>query len=232
MIFNTPAHPLKLTGTVFKAIDPLTGERDSYISLAIRTASPLNDRQNLLHAVLGIADELVELGSLIRYEQPVEGAVSAFEKFNLALIKELGDITWFTALFADWVQKVSLDVDANTLFTQMVETSTNNFLATKEVSQGDTSDDLISDIYQEGVYGTVGRCISLTKKEYAYGKPMSLDAAQRLFEEALTIVMTVTGEKNIPFLDVLDRNIEKLSARYKKATFTQEEAINRDETKE
>lgn len=66
---------------------------DTYQALALRTAKPLDDRDNLVHAALGLTGEAGEFADCIKkhlvYGQPLNHANA---------MEELGDIMWFVAL--------------------------------------------------------------------------------------------------------------------------------------
>lgn len=79
-----------------------------------------------------------------------------------------------------------------------------------------------------GLSGEAGEVIDTVKKHFAYGKELDRD---HVIEEIGDVVWYLNGL--IHFLDssweqVLERNIAKLSARYKGEGFTAENAISRD----
>lgn len=221
-----PAKSVKYNSPLL-AVDPRTSNQESYVKLACRTAAPLVDRQNLLHAVLGIADELIEISELLA-DQDFEEEPS--EEFILSLTKELGDVTWFTALFADWYGS-TVALPGDTVFMQLVEASDNKAL-TEQHDNPTAQLFVVDSMVRHSVYKVSAKCVSLTKKEYAYGKPIDNTIAFALFVEALYVVHMLASSFNIPFNTILNRNIEKLDARYKGQAFSQENAINRDESKE
>ena len=92
---------------MFLAFDPITNAKHSYVDLCVRTASPLNGRDNLIHAVLGLADEMLEI-----YHQDAAN-IDGF-------IKELGDAFWFTALYCAWEAKET-DASADDIFARLLD---------------------------------------------------------------------------------------------------------------
>lgn len=206
----------------FFAFDPISNEKKPYVNLCIRTAAPLVGRANLLHAMLGIADELVEIFDFFHQD---EGVNLDDEETRTKLIKELGDVTWFTALYSCWAESNVFGESedcGNTFFVELY----------KQAEAMDYFHPLpVEAALLDGIK-TVGGAVSWVKKEYAYNKAVPEDVAQNLFIAALHVVVTMCEEFDISIQTVLDRNIEKLSARYKQAVFTKEEAVNRDETKE
>lgn len=186
--------------TVYTAFDPINNTNDSYVKLCVRTASPLEARANLIHAVLGIADETLEI-QLVDVFSPT---------YREDMIKELGDAMWFTALYCFWEAEAT-DARADELFTNLVQNS---------------------NITGVSCIAIASKAVSLAKKEFAYGKPMEFADRYNLFSRAVSVVLTHCNNLGISIQEVLDRNIAKLSARYKGATFCQNSAINRDESKE
>lgn len=68
-------------------------EFQAYRALAMRTAKPMEPRDDLLHAALGLCGEAGEFADCIKkhwaYEQPLNRANA---------IEELGDLMWYLAL--------------------------------------------------------------------------------------------------------------------------------------
>lgn len=201
--------------TIPLIFDPISQTEQGYVALSVRTAAPLIERENLLHAVLGIADELLEI---YEFFNTVKQLDLNDEETRTKLIKELGDVTWFTALYADWVFDKDWEDSAEVIFDALWKKACQE--------QGD----FMSAITQCALHART--CVGLTKKEYAYKKPIADLAAQDLFVKALSLVNVICLGTGIEIKDVLTRNIAKLAERYKQATFTQAEAINRDEAKE
>lgn len=196
--------------------DPISNTSAPYVDLSIRTAAPLEGRENLLHAVLGIADELLELFEFFNTQALDMNDAAVREN----LIKELGDVTWFTALYASWVIQT--------------EGAPAEFAQAKFQSLWDKCDPLtltfFTAITKSALHARV--CVGLVKKEYAYKKPIPAEVTDDLFVQALNVVNVFCLTLGISIEDVLTRNIAKLSERYKAATFTQQEAVERDESKE
>lgn len=206
----------------FFAFDPISNEKKPYVNLCVRTAAPLVGRANLLHALLGIADELVEIFDFFHQD---EGIDLDNEETRTKLVKELGDVTWFTALYAYWAE--------SEVFGESNGSGESFFadLYAQATSMGYFHPLPVEAALLDGIK-TVGGAVSWVKKEYAYNKAVPDDVAKTLFITALHVVSTMCQEFDIDIQTVLDRNIEKLSARYKQAVFTKDEAVNRDETKE
>ena len=203
--------------------DPATSTHQPYVALAIRTAAPLVGRANLLHALLGIADELSEIYDFLHND---EGVDLTKEDTVTALVKELGDVTWFCALFADYLAAVGTG-DRDQVFASMWSDAENYTPPSPYHFVADDPFALTLAIR------TVGKAVGKVKGEYAYGKEIDFDFARTLFVQAMLVVQVVLRElPTVTIDDVLVRNVAKLAARYKGATFTQAEAVNRDETKE
>lgn len=79
-----------------------------------------------------------------------------------------------------------------------------------------------------GIAGEAGEVIDITKKVYAYGKPL---LENNLIEEAgdliwyLNLLFACLG---VTWEEVFDLNIKKLEARYPDLRFNADHAINRD----
>lgn len=203
--------------------DPATSSNQPYVALAVRTAAPLVGRANLLHALLGIADELSEIYDFMHNDKGVD---LTKEETITALVKELGDVTWFCALFADYLAAIG-DGDRDQVFGCLWDDAVNYVLPSPTYFVTDDPFALTLAIR------TAGKAVSKVKGEYAYGKEIDFDFARTLFVQAMLVVRVVLCElPTVSIDDVLTRNVAKLAARYKGATFTQAEAVNRDETKE
>ena len=90
----------------------------------------------------------------------------------------------------------------------------------------------------DGFHGAIGICteggelLDAYKKNLFYGKP--LDKANLLEEcgDVLWYLNAVLKSQGFTFEQAMEVNVKKLQARYKKGTFTEEDAINRDLNKE
>lgn len=195
--------------------DPVNGNKAEYVGLCVRTAAPLVERENLLHAVLGIADELLEIFEFFNSTPRLD---MNDEETRTKLIKELGDVTWFTALYAQWSFDKDWEDSAQVVFDRLWEEGTKVEM------------DFFGATTACALHART--CVGLTKKEYAYKKPIGDFDAEQLFVKALGLVNIICLSVGVEIEEVLTRNIAKLAERYKAATFTQAEAINRDEAKE
>jgi NTP pyrophosphatase (non-canonical NTP hydrolase) len=74
----------------------MNNEFTTYQTLALRTAKPMNVKELLLHAALGLTGEAGEFADCIKkhwaYEQPLD---------TQNAIEELGDLLWYVALACD-----------------------------------------------------------------------------------------------------------------------------------
>lgn len=79
-----------------------------------------------------------------------------------------------------------------------------------------------------GIAGEAGEVLDLVKKNFAYGKELDRD---KLVEELGDLIWYINGMihfSGTSWAEVFQRNIAKLSARYKGGGFSAENAINRD----
>lgn len=177
---------------VFLAFDPLTSERKSYIELAVRTAAPLSGRTNLLHSMLGVSGELLEL-----YQ-----ALGAEHLERNAIVKEAGDVLWYYALFYDCYSAPSDDI--------FVDDWRNAV---------DTALDMKAPVDYMAMVTCSDKLIALIKKEMCYGTFAALTDVHELYRTALSLLAHLFKAHNIELVEVLDANIEKLSKRYVQGTF-------------
>lgn len=74
---------------------------DEYQTLALRTASPKDKKDELFHLLLGLAGETGEIAE--KAKKIIRDHGSDFTKLDLDdLKKELGDILWYVAVLADY----------------------------------------------------------------------------------------------------------------------------------
>jgi NTP pyrophosphatase (non-canonical NTP hydrolase) len=83
----------------------MNNEFDTYQQLAMRTAKPMSDGDNLIHAALGLTGEAGEFADCIK-KHFVYGR--ELDRENAA--EELGDILWFVALACDTLGLSMADV--------------------------------------------------------------------------------------------------------------------------
>jgi len=83
-----------------------------------------------------------------------------------------------------------------------------------------------------GIGGEAGEVLDLVKKNFAYGKALDEDL---IVEEVGDLIWYINGLLHFTgrsWEQVLERNVAKLSARYKGGGFDAENAINRDKEAE
>lgn len=80
---------------------------DDYQRGALRTAAPRDKKNELLHLVLGLVGESGEIAE--KFKKWVRDAESDESRIDTADIgKELGDVMWYVAVLADYLD-LSLD---------------------------------------------------------------------------------------------------------------------------
>ncbi|WP_203569177.1 nucleoside triphosphate pyrophosphohydrolase family protein [Aestuariimicrobium ganziense] len=80
---------------------------DEYQRLALRTASPRTAPHELLHLVLGLVGETGEVAE--KFKKWVRDDASDESRIDRAdLTKELGDVLWYAAVLADYLD-ISFD---------------------------------------------------------------------------------------------------------------------------
>lgn len=188
--------------------DPLATveKNDLYVALAFRTAAQFdNPRMHLLHALQGMANELLEIQEGLEQEEDDD-----------YFVKEVGDFVWFLSLYCMYVAKFNA-VDADALLRHTFSRA--------------PAEDKAS---YYGLVTLANKFISMVKKEIFYGKEQTADAIDHAILNSITevfqVLMEVTGTADI--WDIMGKNIAKLSARYPKGHFEQTSAITRDEAAE
>ncbi len=74
---------------------------NEYQTLALRTASPKDKKNELFHLLLGLCGEAGEIAE--KSKKIIRDHDSDFSKFDAAdLTKELGDVLWHVAVIADY----------------------------------------------------------------------------------------------------------------------------------
>lgn len=82
-------------------------ELDEYQQGALRTAAPRDKRNELLHLVLGLVGESGEIAEKFKkWVRDLDSDESLIDRSDLA--KELGDVLWYIAVLADYLD-LSLD---------------------------------------------------------------------------------------------------------------------------
>ncbi len=85
---------------------------DEYQRGALRTAAPRDKRNELLHLVLGLVGESGEIAEKFKkWVRDLDSDESRIDRADIA--KELGDVLWYVAVLADYLD-VSLDEIAAT----------------------------------------------------------------------------------------------------------------------
>jgi NTP pyrophosphatase (non-canonical NTP hydrolase) len=87
-------------------------ELDAYQRGALRTAAPRDKKNELLHLVLGLVGESGEVAEKFKkWVRDDESDESRIDRADIA--KELGDVLWYAAVLADYLD-LSLDEIAAT----------------------------------------------------------------------------------------------------------------------
>jgi NTP pyrophosphatase (non-canonical NTP hydrolase) len=85
---------------------------DEYQRGALRTAAPRGKRNELLHLVLGLVGESGEIAEKFKkWVRDLDSEESRIDRADIA--KELGDVLWYVAVLADYLD-LSLDDIATT----------------------------------------------------------------------------------------------------------------------
>jgi len=80
---------------------------DEYQCGALRTAAPRDKRNELLHLVLGLVGESGEIAEKFKkWVRDLDSDESLIDRADIA--KELGDVLWYVAVLADYLD-LSLD---------------------------------------------------------------------------------------------------------------------------
>jgi NTP pyrophosphatase (non-canonical NTP hydrolase) len=80
---------------------------DAYQRGALRTAAPRDKRNELLHLVLGLVGESGEIAEKFKkWVRDLDSEESRIDRADIA--KELGDVLWYVAVLADYLD-LSLD---------------------------------------------------------------------------------------------------------------------------
>lgn len=80
-----------------------------YQKLALRTAAPAHKKNELFHLVLGLVGESAEIGEKVKkWIRDQDSDESKLDKE--ALTKELGDVLWYIAVFAEYLDIPMEDV--------------------------------------------------------------------------------------------------------------------------
>jgi NTP pyrophosphatase (non-canonical NTP hydrolase) len=80
---------------------------DAYQRGALRTAAPRDKRNELLHLVLGLVGESGEIAEKFKkWVRDLDSDESRIDRSDIA--KELGDVLWYVAVLADYLD-LSLD---------------------------------------------------------------------------------------------------------------------------
>ncbi|MFI6480455.1 nucleoside triphosphate pyrophosphohydrolase family protein [Nonomuraea sp. NPDC050663] len=85
---------------------------DEYQRAALRTAAPRDKKNELLHLVLGLVGESGEIAEKFKkWVRDLDSDESRIDRAGIA--KELGDVLWYVAVLADYLD-LSLDEVAKT----------------------------------------------------------------------------------------------------------------------
>lgn len=190
--------------------DPIHNTHDTYTALAVRTAAPLEDRKELLHALQGIVCENLEMLCLF---QPMEDIPEPV--LETKLTAEMGDLAWFICLYFWWKTKHSIE-ETEQLFEQSFASA---FIPTPET-------------FPAMLVSTTEKISALIKKEFAYGKLIGDSDANTLVTEAVVLLASLLHYRDLSLEHICTANIAKLSLRYKQGTFSAQQAENRNEQAE
>lgn len=163
--------------------------------------------EKLLHGTIGMiteVDEFLENFSEESWLQRLRVAIgiekNKFDSINV--IEELGDITWYAAIF---------------------------FREFPTMSYSDIIPSEVSSPFKSSLQIMSFSCeiLDMMKKKIYYNKDYSDENLQMLVSEIMSIVLGICEYYNISIEDVFQRNISKLEKRYPEK-FTSENAINRN----
>lgn len=179
--------------------------RDTYVAEAIRTAPTLKrDNDSLILAGIGIAGEAIEA-----YEVVTAPLALDIPK----LIKELGDVYWYTALAA-----FAVDIDfAGLLLPNAV---------VGELAQSRTLDSITRQ------YLIRAKNVSeYMKKAVFHSHPVDKVELETLLRELARHGQLMAQSVDVSVEEVLAKNIDKLRVRYPER-FTTEGSLNKNEAAE
>jgi NTP pyrophosphatase (non-canonical NTP hydrolase) len=87
---------------------------DEYQRNALRTAAPRDKRNELLHLVLGLVGESGEIAEKFKkWIRDLDSDESRIDRADIA--KELGDVLWYLAVLADYLDLPLSDIAATNL---------------------------------------------------------------------------------------------------------------------
>lgn len=87
---------------------------DEYQRGALRTAAPRDKRNELLHLVLGLVGESGEIAEKFKkWVRDLDSDESRIDRSDIA--KELGDVLWYVAVLADYLDLSLHDIAAANL---------------------------------------------------------------------------------------------------------------------
>ena len=183
-------------------VDNLNDEQGTYTALALRTASPLAGRLEIMHALLGIVCETLESINLIDGFVGVEELTQ--EQRTIKLLAELGDIAWFICLFY-WF---ATDHDE-----EQTEKTLEELFEPRPHFKMDSA--LVPHVTHK-----VEQLASLIKSELAYGKLVTVGNVEPLIVQISMYVATLMHVKGFSTMQVFSTNIAKLAIRYRNAKFS------------
>lgn len=154
----------------------------------------------LLHALLGVATELEEL--------------LGWNNDDVNKQEEVADVFWYLAILD---RELNLNFDFNERkYTNLDKF--NNYIYRIFTS----NDRMVLDSYKK-----CSLLLDFLKKKIYYNKPINIDEFSKLSNQLFESLILFSDKNNIDISYILDRNIQKLKARYGEK-FTSERAINRD----
>jgi NTP pyrophosphatase (non-canonical NTP hydrolase) len=177
---------------------------NDYISLAKRTESlvlGLNDLSlRLLHSSIGLATEIIEFNETYHKE----GALKQLDIVNL--LEEIGDMFWYIAIGCD-VLKINFSNIILELKNEKFELNTRLYLRIAE--------------------SNIGAILDKCKRQIFYRKVIDEVEYKALYIEVIKNLYKLVISMGYDFEVLLQKNIDKLSARYPDK-YTDHNAINRD----
>jgi NTP pyrophosphatase (non-canonical NTP hydrolase) len=164
---------------------------------------------DLLHAFLGMGDELIELYQGISDYDTSKDKEAAYEN----IVEELGDALFYSVIAMNRLCKIS---DQSTSMFQVLEAK----MQPKEIKLSYRS---IVDLSSE--------CITAAKKVAIYNKPLDYAYLQELVALVFITQNTIQracGVYNVSFEAIQEANMKKLlKGRYASGTYSDEQALNR-----
>lgn len=192
-----------------------------YEDFVTRLGSPFtmeNECSKAGTAGLGLAGEAGEVAAIVVDLMAENDADELPEAWRLKLIDELGDIMWYVAFTTKNVIRTSLQATVD-IYGDVDSLSKTYPVRALRVFQPQLTN----------------RCCAVSdiiKKVLYHGKPFNDDVREKIKENLGSIVSLVTMMAKdvcrVELKDVIDRNVAKLSERYKSLQFTVKEFMDKE----